>query len=133
MVKRTEPMAGQDERSRPSGSLIAVEVVWVAAPAQDADRSDQPTQIVERQLSLPEGTTVAAALESAVTDTVLTALVEGRLTLSVFGERRAPGSALRHGDRVELLGPLLADPKESRLRRAQVQRARNGDSRWHKR
>lgn len=38
--------------------------------------------------------------------------------LGRFGKRIEPGTVLRDGDRVELLRPLLADPKEARRRRA---------------
>jgi putative ubiquitin-RnfH superfamily antitoxin RatB of RatAB toxin-antitoxin module len=133
MDKRAEPIVGQEEWARSPESSIDVELVWVAQPSEGADRSGRTPQIEERQLSLAQGTTIAAALEATVPDAVRTALLEGRLTLAVFGERRTPGAPLHDGDRIELLGPLLADPKQSRLRRARVQRARNGDSRWQKR
>lgn len=38
---------------------------------------------------------------------------------AVFGVRVAVDTRLRDGDRLELLRPLQADPKESRRRRAQ--------------
>jgi putative ubiquitin-RnfH superfamily antitoxin RatB of RatAB toxin-antitoxin module len=38
--------------------------------------------------------------------------------VGVFGKKRPLDSVLRDGDRVELYRPLLADPKESRRRRA---------------
>ncbi|WP_426191334.1 RnfH family protein [Massilia sp. DWR3-1-1] len=38
--------------------------------------------------------------------------------VGVFGKKRPLESVLRDGDRVELYRPLLADPKESRRRRA---------------
>ena len=38
--------------------------------------------------------------------------------LGRFGKPIEPGTALRDGDRVELLRPLYADPKEARRRRA---------------
>ncbi|NZA27575.1 RnfH family protein [Luteimonas sp. SJ-92] len=41
---------------------------------------------------------------------------------AVFGERATGATTLREGDRVELLRPLQADPKESRRRRAQARR-----------
>lgn len=37
---------------------------------------------------------------------------------AVFGVRAAADAPLREGDRVELLRPLLLDPKEARRRRA---------------
>lgn len=38
---------------------------------------------------------------------------------AIHGERATADTPLRDGDRVELLRPLRADPKESRRRRAQ--------------
>ena len=70
-------------------------------------------------LELPEGATVADAL-------ALTRLPrEGLAGYAVYGERVEPGARLADGDRLELLAPLLADPKDSRRRRAQVQAERN--------
>ncbi|HEX5662429.1 MAG TPA: RnfH family protein, partial [Xanthomonadaceae bacterium] len=45
----------------------------------------------------------------------------------VFGERVEPTHRLREGDRVELLGPLQADPKEARRRRAGARSGRSSD------
>lgn len=38
--------------------------------------------------------------------------------VGIFGKKKTPDTVLRDGDRVELYRPLLADPKESRRRRA---------------
>lgn len=38
--------------------------------------------------------------------------------LGVFGKRRQPGDLVRPGDRIEIYRALIADPKESRRRRA---------------
>lgn len=38
--------------------------------------------------------------------------------VGIFGKKKAPDTVLRDGDRVEIYRPLLADPKESRRRRA---------------
>ena len=38
---------------------------------------------------------------------------------AVHGVRVAPDARLREGDRLELLRPLLADPKDARRRRAE--------------
>lgn len=71
-----------------------------------------PRRHVSRVLELAEGATVAdALLASGIDDT-------GVAGYAVFGERAEPGRRLREGDRVEVLGRLLADPKEARRRRA---------------
>jgi putative ubiquitin-RnfH superfamily antitoxin RatB of RatAB toxin-antitoxin module len=41
---------------------------------------------------------------------------------AIFGVRVAADAALRPGDRVEVLRPLLVDPKEARKRRAAIRR-----------
>jgi putative ubiquitin-RnfH superfamily antitoxin RatB of RatAB toxin-antitoxin module len=45
--------------------------------------------------------------------------LDGVAGWGVFGERAAPERLLADGDRVELLGPLLVDPKDARRKRAQ--------------
>ncbi|UNK50013.1 RnfH family protein [Lysobacter sp. S4-A87] len=65
-------------------------------------------------LELPEGASVADALKAAGLD------ADAETTgYAVYGVRADPGTRLRDGDRLELLRPLQADPKESRRRRAQ--------------
>jgi putative ubiquitin-RnfH superfamily antitoxin RatB of RatAB toxin-antitoxin module len=69
------------------------------------------------QVTLPLGATVAQALEAAgFTGERLAA--EGIDGLALHGVRATPESVLHDGDRIELLRPLLADPKDARRRRA---------------
>lgn len=63
-------------------------------------------------LELPDGATVAEAIARSGLDTA------GTIGAAVYGVRAAPTQPLRDGDRVELLRPLLADPKEQRRHRA---------------
>lgn len=44
--------------------------------------------------------------------------LEGIEGYAVFGERVKAGAPVQNGDRLELLRPLLLDPKEARRRRA---------------
>lgn len=67
-----------------------------------------PRRHESRVLELPDGATLQAALEAAGIDT----------PVAVFGERLPPSYVLREGDRIEVLRPLLADPKDARRRRA---------------
>jgi putative ubiquitin-RnfH superfamily antitoxin RatB of RatAB toxin-antitoxin module len=68
-------------------------------------------------VTLPMGATVAMALEAAgLTPEWLQG--QGIDGLALHGVRAAPGDALRDGDRIELLRPLVAAPKEARRRRA---------------
>ena len=45
-------------------------------------------------------------------------LVETALCYAIHGQRAQAATPLREGDRIELLRPLVADPKETRRRRA---------------
>ncbi len=66
-----------------------------------------------RWLELPEGACVADAMAAANLDP------DGRaVATAVHGIVARPDQALHDGDRVELLRPLLIDPKEARRRRA---------------
>lgn len=64
-------------------------------------------------LELPQGATVADAVRAVG----LGADAES-VGVAVFGVVATPATVLRDGDRVELLRPLLLDPKEARRRRA---------------
>jgi putative ubiquitin-RnfH superfamily antitoxin RatB of RatAB toxin-antitoxin module len=75
-----------------------------------------PRRHVTTTLAMHEGATVGdAALASGLP-------LDGIVGYAVFGERAMPTTPLRDGDRVELLRPLQADPKETRRRRAAAQR-----------
>ncbi|WP_282271978.1 RnfH family protein [Stenotrophomonas sp. PS02298] len=71
-----------------------------------------PDRYQLQQLELPEGCTVADAVAEAALDGAVAA------AMAVHGVLARPQQLLRDGDRVELLRPLLADPKENRRRRA---------------
>ena len=85
---------------------LRVEVVYALAGSQE---------IVA--LALKEG---ATALEAAEASGVPArhGLAAAKLVLGMFGKRVAPDRRLQDGDRVEILRPLAADPKEARRRRA---------------
>lgn len=83
--------------------MIAVEVVYCPAPG-----------VVDSQaLSLPEGSTLQAAL-SASGVLERHALVLETLSVGVWGRKQALGATLREHDRVEIYRPLQCDPKEAR-------------------
>ncbi len=74
-----------------------------------------PDRVDARRLTLPEGATVADAMDAAD--------IEGSAqcpAVAVHGLVAKPDQMLREGDRVELLRPLLADPKDNRRRRARA-------------
>jgi len=72
------------------------------------------------ELELADGATVADALARTRLPR------DGLAGCAVHGERVEQDAPLHDGDRLELLGPLLADPKDSRRRRARVQADRAG-------
>ena len=67
-----------------------------------------------REINLPEGATVAAALAAA--GWALDAEFTG---LAVFGVAASEETTLNEGDRVELLRALQVDPKQARRLRAE--------------
>jgi putative ubiquitin-RnfH superfamily antitoxin RatB of RatAB toxin-antitoxin module len=86
---------------------IVVEVVYARPDRQDLVA-----------LTLPEGATVADALEAVADRTPFAALDLARMPVGVFGDRVDHARELAHGDRVELYRPLVIDPREARRRRA---------------
>lgn len=84
--------------------MIAVEVVlaW-------------PDRVASRQLQLPDTATVADAIAAAALPGS-----EQCPAVAVHGLLARPTQTLCDGDRVELLRPLLADPKDNRRRRARA-------------
>ncbi|RDZ28657.1 RnfH family protein [Lysobacter silvisoli] len=83
-----------------------------------------PRRYESRQLDLPEGATLAQALAAAGW-----AQDEETVAYALHGVRATAETALRDGDRVELLRPLLADPKDARRRRAQAKADADGSRR----
>jgi uncharacterized protein len=74
----------------------------------------QPDGYQLQQLELADGASVADALAQAG----LQLPGDGFVAVAVHGVLARPAQLLNEGDRIELLRPLLADPKENRRRRA---------------
>lgn len=92
---------------------------------------DAPAQMImievvhalpERQtvlrLAVPPGTTVRGGVESSGLAVRVVGFVLDDASFAVFGKAAAPEQVLRDGDRIEVLRPLRADPKEVRRRLA---------------
>jgi hypothetical protein len=73
------------------------------------------TALVE--VELPDRASVADAIEASALVTRF-GLIDAALGVAIFGEAATRATPLRPGDRVELLRPLRADPKDARRRRA---------------
>lgn len=69
-------------------------------------------------LDLAAGSSVAEAVTAARDANLLPDIDLATLQPAVFGRLVAMDTALREGDRVELLRPLLTDPMANRRRRA---------------
>jgi putative ubiquitin-RnfH superfamily antitoxin RatB of RatAB toxin-antitoxin module len=84
--------------------------VWVVYALPDR-------QAVE-ELELPESATVAEAVARSGLLERYPEIGARPLACAIFGRAVADSQVLRAGDRVEILRPLLVDPKESRRRAA---------------
>ena len=80
-----------------------------------------PRQVQEWDLQLPQGSTVAQALQACG---LAPGSADGSSAVGVWGRRCEASHALRPGDRVELYRPLRVDPKVARRERFKGQGAR---------
>lgn len=69
-------------------------------------------------LTVPHGTTARQALERAGLTQRFPEIDIVQAVLGIRGKRVESGRVLEEGDRLEILRPLTADPKETRRRRA---------------
>ncbi|MFY9316153.1 MAG: RnfH family protein [Burkholderiales bacterium] len=85
---------------------LRVEIVYARPDRQDRE-----------VLQVPAGTSAEEAVRQSGFDA-------GGLCLGIGGKIVRAAHVLRDGDRVELLRPLAADPKEARRQRARANRKR---------
>ena len=78
----------------------------------------EPDRAWRIAVSLPPGATVAEALAAADLPAHVPGVVVDPARLAVFGRPVGLDDGLFDGDRVEVLRPLLADPKQARRERA---------------
>ena len=78
----------------------------------------EPDRAWRIDVVLPEGATVAQALAAADLPGRIPGLSVDPARLAVFGRPVGLDDGLFDGDRVEVLRPLLADPKQARRERA---------------
>ena len=74
-------------------------------------------------LELPDGATLAEAVQASGILALYPELSIGTWTYGVFGKLKPLDAPLHHLDRVEIYRPLSADPMEARRRRAAKQLA----------
>jgi uncharacterized protein len=82
-----------------------------------------PDQQVRVTLEVPPGTTVADAVTRSKLLERFPEAAARPLACAVFGRAVPVTYELREGDRVEILRPLLIDPKQSRREAAERSRA----------
>jgi len=81
-----------------------------------------PTQQPIVELLLPAGSTVLTAVERSGLRERFEELRQRPLNCAIYSRAVPLSTILSDGDRVEILRPLLIDPKESRRRAAQAAR-----------
>jgi uncharacterized protein len=83
-----------------------------------------PDRCWSRKLAFSGGACVGDALDAVSGEASKEGLDLGRLGLAVFGRLAGRETPLRDGDRIELLRPLLMDPRQARAARATAARKR---------
>lgn len=105
---------------------MRIEVAWV----------DDGEGVAVRPLELPAGATAGEALDALgdpLAATLRTRIGNGALALAVYGKPCALDTVLNDGDRIELVGALVIDPRTARRERVQQRRAGGDDPRWKRR
>jgi putative ubiquitin-RnfH superfamily antitoxin RatB of RatAB toxin-antitoxin module len=87
--------------------MLKVEVVYA-----------MPDRQVRYMLELEDGATVGEAVARSGALAEFPDIDLARSRVAIYGRLVALGARLGHGDRVEILRPLIADPKAVRRRRA---------------
>ena len=81
-----------------------------------------PERQVVLALKVEQGTTVQEAIERSGIAQYVPGLDVTAGQLGIFGKRAKRDAVLKEGDRIEIYRPLIADPKDSRRRRARGKR-----------
>lgn len=71
-----------------------------------------------RELEVEEGTTIEQAIGQSGILADIPGIDLALQPVGLFGKKRPLDTVLREHDRIEIYRPLVADPKESRRRRA---------------
>ena len=77
-----------------------------------------PARVLRGELELPPGATGADARAAADLPATMPGVDVDPARIAVYGRLAAPRDRLHDGDRVEILRPLLIDPKQARRQRA---------------
>ena len=77
-----------------------------------------PTRECLRELSVAPGTTIGEAIAASGLLAEWPEIDLAVHPVGIFGKKKALDTVLREHDRIEVYRPLVADPKDSRRRRA---------------
>jgi putative ubiquitin-RnfH superfamily antitoxin RatB of RatAB toxin-antitoxin module len=77
-----------------------------------------------RELQVPAGTTLEQAVRLSGLLEEVPQIDLASAAVGIYAKKKALDTVLREHDRVEVYRPLLADPKETRRRRAGVKQAK---------
>lgn len=72
-----------------------------------------------RELAVAPGTTIAQAIELSGLLREVAGIDPAAMVAGVYAKKKALDTAVRDHDRIEVYRPLLADPKDSRRKRAE--------------
>ncbi len=78
---------------------------------------------VLRELEVEEGTTIAQAIARSGILEAIPGIDLSVQPVGLYGKKRPLDTVLRERDRIEIYRPLVADPKDSRRRRAEKKAA----------
>lgn len=70
-------------------------------------------------LSVPSGTTILQAIEASELIQQVPEIDISVFRVGIYSKLKTLETLVREGDRIEIYRPLIADPKESRRRRAE--------------
>jgi putative ubiquitin-RnfH superfamily antitoxin RatB of RatAB toxin-antitoxin module len=82
-----------------------------------------PGKVLLQDLEVAPGTTIGQAINESG---LLPEVDLQQSPVGIFGKKKELATVLRDGDRIEVYRPLLADPEETRKRRAAKREARRG-------
>jgi len=104
------------------------EVNRSAYAVSQADSRQPALAMASRQVGV--GSDVEQALAAHLSEQALRRLASGEISAAIFGRRARSDQALYAGDRIELLGPISADPKDARRARVQHERQVSSRDKW---
>lgn len=78
----------------------------------------KPDSHVLRMVSVPEGASLKTAIEASGVLVLMPEIDLSECRVGIYGKLKTLDTVLRQHDRVEIYRPLIADPKDSRRKRA---------------